>query len=734
MSYREIYEKDNKLAEERFGLVCERIRQAAERPETQEQYADYFQKTAEFILLAAEVLELERKGALEHRTMAECEELNRRLYADILPQPEVKTSSCQAGSASLRETEGDGCKAYAAGESVPAAAYGNETGGYETSYANPAYAVKMLGEDFGGPLCFLYTECRALIAYAFEGRLADMTILLELFVEIYTCFCDSSGTDGEELGRILYWHFHDYSEIIVAQSVRESVDPKLDFFTGIVQHADLDDLTYLYRYGEYISENERRTAQYLARLPQEQIQAMADTFTEGYRIGFEVTNKDLSKKKTVSIHYAIGFERVVRAAMDNFARLGLSVVIFRDAVSSMGNRGHGKRGCYSTAANRQFDYDHRNDNAYYLDKAFVERRLEVLRDAYETYKDLAAVYGGPAVQEVFGEEPFAPVNKKEAAHYNEKQQKLLVYYANQSGQITNQYIKGEERSFTIIAYPLPAIGADYEQIFAETVKLNTLDYMLYRNMQQRLIDVLDQAERVHITGRGGNRTDLMVSVWKLEQPKKQTAFENCVADVNIPVGEVFTSPVLKGTSGVLHVTGVYLNGLFYKDLELTFTDGMVTDYTCANFADEAENKRYIHENVLMQHETLPMGEFAIGTNTTAYRMARDFGIADKLPILIAEKAGPHFAVGDTCYSHAEDTKMYNPDGKEIVAKDNERTLIRKEDASRAYFNCHTDITIPYDELDAITAVLPDGSTIDVIQDGKFVVPGTEELNRPLEKR
>ena len=578
----------------------------------------------------------------------------------------------------------------------------------------------------------MYAECRALIAYAFEGRLADMTILLELFVEIYTCFCDSSGTDGEEIRRILYWHFHDYSEILVTQSVREGIDPQLDFFTSIVQNADLTDFTYLYRYGEYISENERKTAQYLAQLPEERIQAMADTFTEGYRIGFEVTNKDLSKKKTVSIHYAIGFERVVRAAIKNFAKLGLSTVIFRDAVSSMGNRGHGKRGCYSVAANRQFDYDHRNDNAWYLDKAFVERRLEVLGETYEQYKDLAAVYGGPAVQEVFGEEPFAPVQKKEAAHYDEKQQKLLVYYANQSGQITNKYIKGEERSFTIIAYPIPEIGSDYEQIFAETVRLNTLDYMLYRNMQQRLIQVLDQAERVHITGKGKNETDLYVSIWQLERPDEQTAFENCVADVNIPVGEVFTSPVLKGTTGVLHVTGVYLNELYYKDLKLIFTDGMITGYRCANFTDEAENRRYIHENVLMQHETLPMGEFAIGTNTTAYRMARDYHIADKLPILIAEKTGPHFAVGDTCYSHAEDTKVYNPDGKEIMAKDNERTLVRKEDVSKAYFNCHTDITIPYDELDAITAHLPDGSTIEVIRDGKFVVPGTEELNVPLE--
>lgn len=698
MGYQEIYRDENTNAAERFALVKERIGEAAVKPETEERFAEYFQRTAEFILLTVQVLQMEQEGALEHRSMEACEELNRRLYEDILPG----------------RTEG--------------------AGGYACSYANPSYAVKMLGEEFGGPLCFLYAECRALTAYAFEGRMSDMTILMELFVEIYTCFCDRDGTDGQEIRRILYWHFHDYSEIMVTQSVREGIDPGLDFFTGLVQEADLDDLAYLYRYGEYISENEIRTAEYLAALPEEQIQAMADTFTEGYRIGFEVTNKDLSKKKTVSIHYAVGFERVVRKAVRNFAKMGLSAVIFRDAVSSMGNRGHGKRGCYSTAANRQFDYDHRNDNAYYLDKAFAERRLEVLRDAYETYQDLAAVYGGPAVQEVFGEEPFRPEQKKEAAHYDEKQQQLAVYYASQSGQITNRYIKGEERSFTIIAYPVPAIGPDYEAVFRETVKLNTLDYMLYRNMQQRLIDVLDQAGRVHITGRGANRTDLYVSVWKLEDPKRQTAFENCVADVNIPVGEVFTSPVLKGTCGVLHVTGVYLNELYYKDLELAFTDGMVTDYTCANFADEAQNRRYIRENVLMQHDTLPMGEFAIGTNTTAYRMARDYQIADKLPILIAEKTGPHFAVGDTCYSHAEDTAVYNPDGKEIMPRDNELTLIRKEDESAAYFNCHTDITIPYDELDAITAILPGGREIDVIRDGKFVVPGTEELNKPLEKQ
>jgi hypothetical protein len=128
-----------------------------------------------------------------------------------------------------------------------------------------------------------------------------------------------------------------------------------------------------------------------------------------------------------------------------------------------------------------------------------------------------------------------------------------------------------------------------------------------------------------------------------------------------------------------------------------------------------------------------MGEFAIGTNTTAYAMAHRFGIAQRLPILIAEKTGPHFAVGDTCYSWEEDNQLFNPDGKEIIAKDNEISARRKEDPSKAYFQCHTDITIPYEELGLIEVSGKDGYRAQIIRDGRFVLPGVQELNAPLDE-
>lgn len=66
--------------------------------------------------------------------------------------------------------------------------------------------------------------------------------------------------------------------------------------------------------------------------------------------------------------------------------------------------------------------------------------------------------------------------------------------------------------------------------------------------------------------------------------------------------------------------------------------------------------------------------------------------------------GTTFALGDTCYSRSEDVAVFNPDGKEIISRDNEVSLLRKSEPDKAYYNCHTDITIPYDEIGRISVV------------------------------
>ena len=78
-------------------------------------------------------------------------------------------------------------------------------------------------------------------------------------------------------------------------------------------------------------------------------------------------------------------------------------------------------------------------------------------------------------------------------------------------------------------------------------------------------------------------------------------------------------------------------------------------------------------------------------------------------------------------------ETFNPDGKKIVARENSVSALRNTDPLKAYFNCHTDITIPYDELGYIRAIREDGSYTDIIKDGRFVLEGLEKLNEPLEE-
>ena len=677
------------MTEMRYELAIERIENIKGENTVSEKYRDYFRTLADFALLVDKLKEKIENGEYYKFSIEELECWNTHLYDDVLGEH------------------------------------------YKTSYANPAFATEKFGIEYGRLLSFLYTELRGVIPYAFEKKTEYLDILFELFIEVYNQFEEENEPEYEHVRQTIYWYASDYCDVFLADHIKEQIDPEDNFAADLIMNSDFNDVRYLYYYGEYVSENEKRTAMHLNELPLETIQKMADVYTEGYRIGFVNTGKNLSKKATVNIRYTLGFERVIRIAIENFRKMGLKPTIYRAGVSVLTKRQHLKIGYYGGIANKQYEYDHKDDQALILDRQFMERKLEVMRTTYEQYKDLARRHAGPACMETFGEEPFTPVSKSEAVKLNDKQKEISLEYDSKSSQIVNSYIPGDERSFTIVAYPVPEIGDQYEEIFDEIIKINTLDAKVYEKVQQTIIDALDQGTSVHILGNNGNHTDLRVQLYKLKDPKKETIFENCVADVNIPVGEVFTSPVLEGTNGVLHVSQVYLNELLYKDLEVTFSNGMVADYSCKNFEHELENKEYFLDNVLYRHPTLPLGEFAIGTNTTAYVAAKKYNIADKMPILIAEKMGPHFAVGDTCYSWAEDIKVYNPNGKEIVARDNSVSIQRKEDVSAAYFHCHTDITIPYEELKSITVECADGKEIEIIRDGIFVLPGTEILNEPL---
>ncbi|MBN2378605.1 aminopeptidase [candidate division WOR-3 bacterium] len=592
------------------------------------------------------------------------------------------------------------------------------TPNYEESYANPTYSVKLFGDKFGQLFSYFYILFRQNINHALYHRIFKMERFNRLFSEAFD-FVDNNQLDYETLKEIITRLRREHSVQDAVRGTTEEFSSDFGYNKSIVLESDLDDIRYLFAYGRYVSDNEIKTAQFFTAYPSSKVKKLARQIAKAYVEGFKRDNKDISKKSTVSVVFNLGQEHLVRELIEKLKEYGLESV---------------ENYVLSTRPNKQYDYDHKFDNALYLDEAYTQLIEQNFAQAFEKCSKMMNKSSGVAVIEKFGESPFKPQPKAELLRFSEAQQKLLMTHQGSLARERDKYVPQKETSFTIVAFPSPEIGEGFGEIFEDILEVNMLDTDKYEGIQQTIIQALDKADYVRVKGRGDNETDLVVKMQELKDPFKHTNFVNCGADINIPVGEVYTSPQLKGTNGILHVEEAYIEQLKYADLRLTFKDGYVTDYSCSNFENKEDNRKFIEENLLFPHKTLPMGEFAIGTNTLAYVIARKHDILDVLPVLIIEKMGPHFAVGDTCFARGEDIPVFNKlDNKEITARDNEKSIARKTDPAQAYTYQHADITIPYSSLGSITVVAKSDERIEIIRDSKFVLPGTEELNEPFKE-
>jgi len=587
---------------------------------------------------------------------------------------------------------------------------------YETSYANPEFCVKEFGEGVGQAISAIYVGMRNNITAATQNKRYFLNQQLSdylNYIELILSKCEDAKTYADLLKKTHLAFPAQYRQFGYIQSYI----PQQGRIYEVVMNDDLTNPKYLYNLGRHISANEIKTAEFLADYPQDKIDTLAKSMANAYVRGFTLAKKDLTKKSTINVNYNIGQERIIRALIPELEKAGLKTILSSVTTTSM---------------NRQYGYDHRFDNALWFDDEFVAAILEERKVDFELYKNEIGQYSGGFYFDKFGEAPFNPKQKDVCLKLSTEQQKLNQKMRLEMSKLHDKYMPRVETSFCIIGFPVPEIGEKFDEIFQGTLEINMIDTEHHEELQHHMIQVLDLGDFVHVKGKAGNATDIKVKMQTLVDPEKQTNFVNCGADVNIPVGELFTSPKLEGTDGILHVKDCYLNDLNYQNLKLTFKDGYVTDYTCENFEEEEKNRKYIEENLLFPHKTLPIGEFAIGTNTLAYAMAMKFDILPLMPILIVEKMGPHFAIGDTCFSWEEDFAVFNPiDNKEITARDNSKSILRKTDMEQAYTNCHTDITLPYEDLEFISVITKDGDSLDIIRDGRFVVAGTEELNEPL---
>ena len=226
--------------EERLELCSYRLRQIPDENNIKAPFDDFFKKEAGFLIKMLDIKEWLKNE--NEKSIESLRDINHSMYKELFKE------------------------------------------NYSICYGNPDYCCQIMGDEYGRLFGLLYTELRGIIAYVYEKRTWDIVISLELFLECYVAFEDEEVC-VRTFRLILENYFRDYCSDFIDCRIAQMVDPSLDFAVKIIMESDLSDLRYLYSFGEYISSNEIETAKFLNTMPQAEIDRMASTYTEGYRIG-----------------------------------------------------------------------------------------------------------------------------------------------------------------------------------------------------------------------------------------------------------------------------------------------------------------------------------------------------------------------------------------------------------------------------------------------------------------
>ena len=167
MEIRQMQKERNEQYAQRHELAVGRLRGIVSEETVSERYRMYFQDVSLFLLELENVRRKVESGEWDRYSTGEMHSLNEILYSDITEDR------------------------------------------YGRSYANPAFAAENFGVEMGRLLSLLYAEMRSGIPYAFENRKDYLTILNELFIEVYNCF-EQTFEEREEpqakaIRDALYW-------------------------------------------------------------------------------------------------------------------------------------------------------------------------------------------------------------------------------------------------------------------------------------------------------------------------------------------------------------------------------------------------------------------------------------------------------------------------------------------------------------------------------------------------
>jgi len=192
------------------------------------------------------------------------------------------------------------------------------------------------------------------------------------------------------------------------------------------------------------------------------------------------------------------------------------------------------------------------------------------------------------------------------------------------GRIYGKPVHMEQRlnhtRWCVLRWPTPGMAQlagmstqEFENFYFDVC---TLDYGLMADAADKLVNVMNKADQVHIQGPGD--TDLTFSI-------KDIPAIPCCGKLNIPDGEVFSAPVKDSVNGVIHYnTPSIYRGHSFENIRLEFKDGEIISCT----ADQGGE--FLNDIFDTDEGARFVGEFAIGFNPYIKEAMKDILFDEKI--------------------------------------------------------------------------------------------------------
>lgn len=188
--------------------------------------------------------------------------------------------------------------------------------------------------------------------------------------------------------------------------------------------------------------------------------------------------------------------------------------------------------------------------------------------------------------------------------------------------------------WVVLRWPTPAMaqlaGISTEAFEDTFFKVCTLDYAKFKAPMNALKRLMEQTDRVHITGPG---TDLRFSI-------KGIPAIPCGGSHNLPDGEVFTAPVKDSVEGYVtfNAPTIY-QGSAFDTIRLEFSKGKIV-------GAEASNRERLETILDSDPGARYIGEFALGFNPHILHPIRDILFDEKIAGSFHFTPGQAYTIAD----------------------------------------------------------------------------------------